>query len=88
MPVSIPVRLHELKMRPAPKIRLISGKKRGGGLLALTIGYKSLIQNCLEGGHVTLKVRFCTTFRRHSMPIRGEARPQENAAASFLLILP
>jgi uncharacterized protein involved in tellurium resistance len=39
-------------------LRLNSQDTRGGGLLALTIGYKSLIQNCLEGGYMTLYVRF------------------------------
>ena len=39
------------------------GPKRGGGLLALTIGCKSLIQGWLGGGHVAVKVRFCALLR-------------------------
>ena len=63
-------------------------KKKGGGLLALSIGCNALIRSWLVVGHMPLKVRFCALFRSHSMPIRGQARTREKAAGSFLRILP
>jgi len=47
-----------------------------------------MIQRCLVGGHMAVKVRFYALLRGNWMPIRRDARTGENAAGSILPILP